>query len=74
MEDGEIVVTGQSDTFEEPFKVSDIEWNPPVLSATFLFESTGHTTHSKLTIIDEDRIQDDYTGDAVAVDTWTRVE
>lgn len=72
--ESEIVVTGRSDALDEPFVVSDVKWEPPVLSASFLFASTGHETHSKLTIIDENQIRDDYTGDAVSVDTWTRVE
>jgi hypothetical protein len=71
--DGTLVVTGQDYVNEQAFEVSDVRWEPPVLHATFRMPSTNHTTRSQLRVLDDDRLEDTYTGAAAGVDVWERV-
>lgn len=58
----------------ETFEVSDVAWDGARLWVTFRMPSTGQTTRSALTVVDADTLRDDYEGDALGVDRWTRRE
>jgi hypothetical protein len=72
--DGELVVTAEDYVHGEAFEVSNVSWRPPELRVTFRMPSTAHATHSVLRVLDGDRIEDRYTGDAEGTDIWQRVE
>ncbi len=72
MEHGYLIITGEDSTDGEPFEVSNVVWSPPALEITFRMPSTDHSTRSVLTVIDDDHIDDVYTGDASGHAIWTR--
>ncbi len=57
----------------EWFQISGLAWDGKTLSGTFLLPSTKWRTESRLTLLDGDRIRDEYRHpDGETVDVWTR--
>jgi hypothetical protein len=71
-----VTVTGADVKNTEDFEVSDVTWDgaAKTLQASFRMPSTNHKTRSVLKVLDDDRIEDKYTGSAAGEDTWTRVK
>ena len=57
-----ITITGRDLRDGEEFEVSDIKWDGTRLSASFRMPSTGHTTHSTLSVVSQDVLLDEYRG------------
>ncbi|MDP5238889.1 hypothetical protein Q9Q94_05075 [Uliginosibacterium sp. 31-16] len=69
----EICLYGRDAQGDEWFEISELKWNGKVLSATFLMPSTQWRTHSRLSLVEADRIRDDYTSkEGKQTDYWTR--
>ncbi|GAB2893198.1 hypothetical protein GCM10027046_22660 [Uliginosibacterium flavum] len=58
---------------DEWFDISSVKWDGQILSASFLMPSTQWRTQSRLTLIDADKIRDEYSNkDGKQTDIWTR--
>ena len=69
----QVCLLGRDAQGDEWFEISELKWNGKVLAATFLMPSTKWRTHSRLTLIEADRIRDDYTSkEGKQTDYWTR--
>jgi hypothetical protein len=69
----QVCLYGREVQGNEWFEVSDLKWDGKVLSATFLMPSTKWRTSSRLTLVDANKIRDDYTNkDGKQTDFWTR--
>ena len=59
-------------TDKEPFAIQSINWNQTAFFSSMIMPSTGHKTHVKLSILDENRLRCRYSGDASGETIWLR--
>ena len=58
---------------DEWFEISGLKWDGKVLSAAFLMPSTKWHTQSRLTLVDANKLRDEYRNkDGKHTDFWTR--
>lgn len=69
---GRVKLTGNDDEDREDFKVSSIEWNQSVLKSSLQMPSTSHTLKIKLTVMNKNELQCEYSGDASGEAIWKR--
>ena len=69
----QVCLYGRDVKDDESFEISDLKWSKQVLSATFLMPSTQWRTQSRLTLLDADKLRDEYRNkDGKHTDIWTR--
>ena len=69
----EICLYARDGEENEWFEISDVKWDGNTLSASFLMPSTKWRTQSRLTVVDKDKLRDEYTAkDGKHTEFWTR--
>ena len=69
----QVCLYGRDVQGDEWFEVSDLKWDGKALHATFLMPSTKWRTQSRLTLVNADKIRDEYSNkDGKQTDFWTR--
>ncbi len=69
---GLVTLTGRDIEDNEDFRISRIRWNENNLFATVQMPSTNHVLKLKLTVLDNDKLQCNFSGDAIGLSTWKR--
>lgn len=71
--DNTIILEAWDQSDGEKFAIESVLWDGSTLSATMRMPSTGHTTTGIYTPLDDNTLQEEYSGDAEGTLIWTRV-
>ncbi len=68
-----LLVEAWDESDGEKFEINTYSWDGKVLDVKMTMPSTSHTTTSRFSIIDQNKLKDVYSGDSQGQMVWTRV-
>lgn len=72
LKNGLVIFSGRDMEDRESFQVHFIHWDDSTFKGSFLMPSTRHTTIVKLSVLDDNRLRCEYSGDASGESIWWR--
>ena len=72
LKNGLVIFSGRDMEDREHFQVHFIHWDDSTFKGSFLMPSTRHTTIVRLSVLDDNRLRCEYSGDASGESIWWR--